>query len=392
MTYTNEELEILFSQGNSKINKSVKLSEADRKANVKIFCKEPYAQELYDKYFGSESGRQLLTGSKDIPVGEIRTVSLKKIDFAMSMVEMEDVSSMTSIFVPFREFSEEPSLSLLNEDKDRKYKVMIYKSNMSEILGSEKKCAALTLREDVEYFTKNNKWFYVKVVELIKGGYLAIYKNQIKCFLPGSHAAANVIRDFSEYLHKEIPVMVENYDSVNNLFIVSYKKYIKETLPEKVSDLSFSQKYTGTLTNNPYDFGIFVEFQNYYTGLIHKSDFENDAAFKEFSKGLRSGNQIDFWVKDVVQKKGEYRIILTTNPDSIDPVKKSWQSLKDGIENQVLNYSYDKGSMKMTLPDEQTISVSVSATVMQDHKIDGRVLIQKVDVLKQNLGFEILLD
>ena len=392
MTYTNEELEILFSQGNSKINKSVKLSEADRKANVKIFCKEPYAQELYDKYFVSESGRQLPTGSKDIPVGEIRTVSLKKIDFAMSMVEMEDVSSMTSIFVPFREFSEEPSLSLLNEDKDRKYKVMIYKSNMSEILGSEKKCAALTLREDVEYFTKNNKWFYVKVVELIKGGYLAIYKNQIKCFLPGSHAAANVIRDFSEYLHKEIPVMVENYDSVNNLFIVSYKKYIKETLPEKVSDLSFSQKYTGTLTNNPYDFGIFVEFQNYYTGLIHKSDFENDAAFKEFSKGLRSGNQIDFWVKDVVQKKGEYRIILTTNPDSVDPVKKSWQSLKDGIENQVLNYSYDKGSMKMTLPDEQTISVSVSATVMQDHKIDGRVLIQKVDVLKQNLGFEILLD
>jgi ribosomal protein S1 len=392
MTYTNEELEILFSQGNSKINKSVKLSEADRKANVKIFCKEPYAQDLYDRYFGSEAGHQLPTASKDIPVGEIRTVSLKKIDFAMSMVEMEDVSSMTSIFVPFREFSQEPSLSLLNEDKDRKYKVMIYKSNMSEILGSEKKCAALTLREDVEYFTKNNKWFYVKVVELIKGGYLAIYKNQIKCFLPGSHAAANVIRDFSEYLHKEIPVMVENYDSVNNLFIVSYKKYIKETLPQKVSDLSFSQKYTGTLTNNPYDFGIFVEFQNYYTGLIHKSDFENDAAFKEFSKGLRSGNQIDFWVKDVVQKKGEYRIILTTNPDSIDPVKKSWQSLKDGIENQILNYSYSKGSMTMTLPDEQTISVSVSATVMQDHNVDGRVLIQKVDVIKQNLGFEVLLD
>ena len=390
MTYTNEELEILFSQGNSKINNSVKLSEADRKANVKIFCKEPYAQDLYDKYFGSEAGHQLPTASKDIPVGEIRTVSLKKIDFAMSMVEMEDVSSMTSIFVPFREFSQEPSLSLLNED--RKYKVMIYKSNMSEILGSEKKCAALTLREDVEYFAKNNKWFYVKVVELIKGGYLAIYKNQIKCFLPGSHAAANVIRDFSEYLHKEIPVMVENYDSVNNLFIVSYKKYIKETLPQKVSDLSFSQKYTGTLTNNPYDFGIFVEFQNYYTGLIHKSDFENDAAFKEFSKGLRSGNQIDFWVKDVVQKKGEYRIILTTNPDSIDPVKKSWQSLKDGIENQILNYSYSKGSMTMTLPDEQTISVSVSATVMQDHRVDGRVLIQKVDVIKQNLGFEVLLD
>jgi ribosomal protein S1 len=390
MTYTNEELELLFAQGNSKVNKLIKLSAADKKAGVKIFCKEPYAQDLYDRYFGSEAGHYIPVGNKDIPVGEIRTVSIKKIDFSASMVEMEDTSTMTSIFVPFREFSQEPSLSLLNEDKDRKYKVMIYKSNMSEILGSEKKCAALTLREDVEYFAKNNKWFYVKVVELIKGGYLAIYKNQIKCFLPGSHAAANVIRDFSEYLHKEIPVMVENYDSVNNLFIVSYKKYIKETLPEKVSDLSFSQQYTGTLTNNPYDFGVFVEFQNYYTGLIHKSDFENDAAFKEFCKGLRSGDKIDFWVKDVVQKKGEYRIILTVNPDTIDPVKKSWQLLKESIEGQALEYTYEKGSVKMLLPDGQTISVSVSQQVMQDYPTEGRLLIEKVDVLKQNLGFNLL--
>jgi hypothetical protein len=193
MTYTNEELEFIFAQGNAKVNKSVKLTAADKKSGVKIYCTEPYAQEMYDRYFSSEAGHPMPAGNKDIPVGEIRTVSIKKIDFAMSMVEMEDASTMTSIFVPFREFSQEPSLSLLNEDKDRKYKVMIYKSNMSEILGSEKRCAALTLREDVEYFAKNNKWFYVKVVELIKGGYLAIYKNQIKCFLPGSHAAANVI-------------------------------------------------------------------------------------------------------------------------------------------------------------------------------------------------------
>jgi hypothetical protein len=46
--------------------------------------------------------------------------------------------------------------------------------------------------------------------------------------------------------------------------------------------------------------------------------------------------------------------------------------------------------MKMTLPDEQTISVSVSSQVMQGRSAEGQVLIQKVDVLKQNLGFEIL--
>jgi len=34
MTYTNEELEFIFAQGNAKINKSVKLTAADKKAGV----------------------------------------------------------------------------------------------------------------------------------------------------------------------------------------------------------------------------------------------------------------------------------------------------------------------------------------------------------------------
>ena len=284
MTKQDLDFDLLFSQGNSKVNKLIKLSDDDKKAGVKIFCQEPYAQGLYDLYFKGDSS--ITDGGKDMPVGEIRTVKLKSINFPMSLIHMEDCLTMSSIFVPFREFSQDPTLTSLSDEKERQYKVMVYKSDNGEIYASEKKCAELTLKEDIEYFIKNNKWFYVKVVELIKGGYLAIYKNKIKCFLPGSHAAANVIRDFSEYLHKEIPVMVENYDSINNLYIVSYKKYIKETLPEKVSDLSFSQKYTGTLTNNPYDFGVFVEFQNYYTGLIHKSDFADDASFREFTKIL----------------------------------------------------------------------------------------------------------
>ena len=201
---TNQELDfdLLFSQGNSKVNKLIKLSDEDSKSGVKVFCQEPYAQGLYDLYF--RNGAAITDGGKDMPVGEIRTVKLKSIDFAMSLIHMEDIATMSSIFVPFREFSQEPTLTSLSDEKERQYKVMVYKSDNGEIYASEKKCAELTLKEDIEYFIKNNKWFYVKVVELIKGGYLAIYKNKIKCFLPGSHAAANVIRDFSEYLHKEI--------------------------------------------------------------------------------------------------------------------------------------------------------------------------------------------
>jgi ribosomal protein S1 len=268
--FTSDELDELFSQSASKYNTTVKLTEADRKAGVKILCKEPYAQELYDLYNRHEAGSPVT--SKDFTEGQLCTVIAKSIDFDGKMIIADEKFSKSRVYIPFKEFTEEPSL-LLNDGDLREFKVVITKATAGDYFGSEKKCAAFTYRENLTSFMKEDKWFYVKVVNLVKGGYLALYKGTVKCFLPGSHAAANVIRDFNEYLNTEIPVMIENFDATNDLFIVSYKKYIKHTLPQKVYELEFGKEYKGILTNKPYDFGIFVEFQNYYTGLLHKSEF-----------------------------------------------------------------------------------------------------------------------
>ena len=46
-------------EGVGKYNTKVKLTAEDQRARVKVLCKEPYAQELYDKMkeFESRSGK-----------------------------------------------------------------------------------------------------------------------------------------------------------------------------------------------------------------------------------------------------------------------------------------------------------------------------------------------
>lgn len=382
------DFDLLFSQGNSKVNHSIKLTPEDKKAGLRIFCKEPYAQELYDLYYSS--GNIQKPANKDFEVGRVCKVTAKRIDFDNKMIEAQDDATLSTIFIPFREFTEEPSL-LVHNEISASFKIVVYKIDGGDYLGSEKRCAALTYRDDLEEFSKTDKWFYVKVMNLVKGGYLALYKGTVKCFLPGSHAAANVIRDFNEYLNKEIPVMIENYDSANELFIVSYKKYIKQTLPQRVHELRFGEKYTGILTNKPYDFGMFVEFQNYFTGLLHKTEFVN---YEEISRNYKSGDQIDFYVKDIVLKKGEPRIILTDSLEKIGEDQLIWQSLKDSIEGKTLEFTLNKQNfnLEIQMPDSDRVFHTDVNHLKGRTRINdaGQIKIHRVDTIRKQLKFDFI--
>jgi predicted RNA-binding protein with RPS1 domain len=372
----------------SKYNDRLMLSKTDLNIGTKIFCKESYAQELYDLYSGYDNGAAIT--AKDFIEGQICTVIAKSIDFDEKVIIADEKYSKSTIFVPFREFSEEPSL-LMHNDELREFRVMITKADDGDYYGSEKKCAVLAYRDNLNDFMKTDKWFYVKVVSLVKGGYLALYKGTVKCFLPGSHAAANVIRDFNEYLNTEIPVMIENFDAANDLYIVSYKKYIKHTLPQKVYDLEFGKAYTGVLTNNPYDFGIFVEFQNYYTGLIHKTEFQN---YAEYCKDKKSGDKLEVFIKDITIKKGEPRIVLTDSLDKVDPDKILWQHLKSRVEGQLLNFTLDKEdfNVEIQLPDSDQVFRSDVSHLKGRIRIpnEGVVRISRVDIIRKNLKLDFI--
>jgi len=279
-----------------KYNTRVKVTDEDAKAGIKIYCQEPYAQALYDKMkaYELETGNSI-HACKDLTIGNIYDVNANQISFDGKYIKATEVNSAVEIIIPFNEFSS--SIDELAKGDNTNFNLMIIKTDRSgSYIGSQKRCVSINYEKELNSHFANKTWFEVKIKKLIKGGYVAMYKDTIECFIPGSHAGANVIRDFSKLLGETLNVMVDNYDKSNDLFILSYKKYIQKSMPLMVSELQFGKKYTGTLTNKPYDFGVFVEFEGYYTGLIHSSEFEN-------YNDVKAGDQIE--VFETVEIKRE---------------------------------------------------------------------------------------
>ena len=67
------------------------------------------------------------------------------------------------------------------------------------------------------------------------------------------------------------------------------KKYIRHILPLKINELNKTTKYTGVVTG-VVKFGIFVEFDEIYTGLIHTSEMSDEHINKFNNKKIINFN------------------------------------------------------------------------------------------------------
>lgn len=370
-----------------KYNTSIKLTTSDQKNKTKVYCKESYAQTAYDLLINFEKTGRAITNKKDLSEGDVCKVKAKIISYDDKMIFAESLDSGATIGIPFREYSKDIDL-LVSDESAHEFLVTVYKvTEYGEFLGSEKKAVSITYRKELFDHLSQNTWFDVKIVKLIKGGYLAIYKKEVECFIPGSHAAANVVHNFNDLLGKTITVMIDNYDQSNDLFILSYKKYVAASMPLLISELQFDQEYVGVLTHSPYDFGIFVELNSYYTGMIHKSEFED---YESIRKKLKTGDSINVYIKDVISKNGQYRIVLTLNKETVNNEKLEWQSLRNKTENQSFRYSVDKNKNAISIDiDGESFEVSLRRKDLEKNLSRFPfVKVFKVDPINKRLRFE----
>jgi len=180
---------------------------------------------------------------------------------------------------------------------------------------------------------KEEKVAYTAIVESInKGGYIANISG-IKCFLPGSLAAANKITDFEAYIGKEIPVMVDSYIPTKDIFIISYKKYLEKIMEHKIQELDLTKKYHGLVTGTS-SFGVFVEWEDIYTGLLHKTELGGFSELSSFSPG----DEIEFYVKEV---RDNNRLTLTFS----EPLEKTLRLYE--LEAEINNGKNPKFSAKV---------------------------------------------
>jgi ribosomal protein S1 len=295
------------------INKNIKGPGGD-----KIYCHEHYAQELADLYFKSYGGLDF--GSKDLIDGAVylcRIVQLKE-DEALAQTQ-----SGQTIYIDLkkeRRDAERFDLINLTFNPGEEVNARVRKSNGSYI-GSVIEYYLHTLRAELfEQIKKESSAYRIKITSVNKGGYIADLSG-IKCFLPGSLAAANKITDFESYIGKEMHVMIEGYVEAKDIFIVSYKKYLSKIMDSKIQELDLTKKYRGYVTGTS-DFGVFVEWDSVYTGLIHKTEFPDDNSLTTLSPG----SEIEFYVKEI---KDNNRLTLTLDK----PLERN--VIIQNIENQI---------------------------------------------------------
>ncbi len=161
---------------------------------------------------------------------------------------------------------------------------------------------------------------YVK--ELIHGGYFLEIEG-VEVFMPGSLGGVNKLVNFESLLGQTIYVVPINFAKDKNYIVVSHRDYLQSLIPQTLEELNAGDSRNGFITGTT-KFGVFCEFDGCLTGLIHKSDLDDETIELFDSRTLKPGTEVSFVIKEVTKDK---RIILTQQEfvPEIDP----WEDIHE---------------------------------------------------------------
>ena len=287
----------------------------------KCFSREPYAQKLFDVFTNQDTN--LI--KKDLKKGDIvRATDIFNIKEQHIDIELTGGLVVTVDLTREKKFIQVYGYSsykdfLINLKNKEVIKSIIEKGLNVYILESSPSVKISlwqghlkSVRDEFMQQIQNPINAYTaKVIEANRGGFFVEVQG-IEAFMPGSLAAPNKIVDFQSYIGKEIIVMIEDYLKEMNSFIVSHKKYLTHILPAKIQELDLMKKYSGLVTGTS-KYGIFIEFHELFTGLLHTSKMDEEIKLLFNSRNIKAGEFIEFYISEITK---DNRIILTKeNPE-----------------------------------------------------------------------------
>jgi ribosomal protein S1 len=263
-------------------------------------------------------------------------------------------------------------------------------------------------------FFEDNVAIEAIVKEIIPAGFMLDIEIDgilIDAFMPNTLADVNKLHDVNVLVGEKILVMLETLQQDKGIYVVSRKRYLKTLIPEKIKNLKNYPKdhvFTGFVTGTR-DFGIFVQFEECLTGMIHKANVNQ--AFREKLSEIQPGTPIDFYVKDVI--KGGSQIIATqTLEESLWDTVRVGDKLEGSIitvkpfgalialdyeTNGLIQTTYINKNNKVLKPDDK-VNVIVISIIRDDRKIyltfaDDEEMVDKlkeksteIDKLKQKFN------
>ena len=138
---------------------------------------------------------------------------------------------------------------------------------------SKEKAEFLNRWKDLRNIHETGEIIKGHIIRRIKGG-MVVDLDGVQAFLPGSQIDIRPVKDFDQYLNKEIDLRVVKFNEMRKNVVVSHKAIIEDTLAEQRDEL-FSKLEIGSVIDgrvkNITDFGVFVDLGG-IDGLLHITD------------------------------------------------------------------------------------------------------------------------
>ena len=263
----------------------------------KVYSREPYAQELYDLMEGHSQEIKAV-----INIGEIHEGIIYSIDQTYITV---DVGYRELVYVKFAKESDVVKESSVGEETA----VLITENKntlMGTISGGIKQKTFTDLRNAID---EGRTAWIGNVKNMIENGGYVVNVQGINCFMPGSLAGINKLSDFSSIVGEEIYVVPVSFSADRGTIVVSHRKYLQALIPNAIKELkeTIEEEKQGKVTGTA-KYGVFVEFDQCLTGMIHNNDLDEETMNKFKSREIKPGDDIKFKVKDIISNN---KITLT---------------------------------------------------------------------------------
>lgn len=324
-------------KGGSNLTSNPQVKGQDPK-NV-CYSREPYAQQMFDLLTSKDSKivKKDLVKGDCVPITDMYNIRDDKmiIELLGGLTVEIDLSREKRFLQMFGyESVDDFSRAILNKDYISKFLehglvAYIIESSPSLKVSLWQGYLIKIKDEFMKEIHEPSKAYVAKILEANKGGYFVEVQG-VEAFMPGSLAAPNKIVDFRSLVGKEVIVMIEDFLNDMNSFIVSHKKYIEYILPKKIAELDLNEKYVGTITGTS-KYGIFIEFNEIFTGLLHNSKMKGDTLVEFRKRNFKAGDEIEFFINEITK---DNRIILTEE-SPIEKEEKLNTFIKDN-ENKII--------------------------------------------------------
>jgi ribosomal protein S1 len=208
-------------------------------------------------------------------------------------------------------------------------------------------------------------------VEIIRG------KVTLPGFMPNTLAGINKLYDPNSIIGETMDVMIESYDNKEGTYIVSRRKYLQTLIPNAIKELEYGEVYSGSVTGTT-KFGIFVEFNECLTGMVHKTNVNSE--WTDRLDEITPGFKIEFYIKEIIKDK----IILTQS------LKESlWDDIRNGqILDGVVKDNKSFGSL-ISLDEETMGLIHISELDKSGKKLrpgqDIKVRVLSVDRMSRKI-------